>query len=190
MRIGEAGTAAKESPFRSSTAVNAPLAHVCGQPIGTFVMAQRRLNATGKCRDLARLGEFLMLGVVSLRDQRHSSLLSIAKGEDNRRRRTPGLSATGAKARGLGASAREARGDVGHAPDVAGSQSPTSPAACDRGRNNSARTALGARSSGLAALMPTGSGESTGGRPVGRPRCARRALGCLPAKWPPSSTLR
>jgi hypothetical protein len=101
-RIGEAGTAAKESPFRSSTAVNAPLAYVCGQPIGTFVMAQCRLNATGKCRDLARLGKFLMLGVVSLRGTKAiHPLLGIAKGEDNRRRRTPGLSATGRKREAL-----------------------------------------------------------------------------------------
>ena len=68
-------------------------------------MPQCLLNSTGKCRDLARLDEFLMLGVVSLRGTNAiHPLLSIAKGEDNRRRRTPGLSAAGRK---LGALERQ-----------------------------------------------------------------------------------
>jgi hypothetical protein len=87
------------------------------------------------------------VGVISLRGTTpfiHSSASQSAKTSPSSNTTAVGERA---KARGLGASAREARGDVGHAPDVAGSQSPTSPAACERRRNNPARTALGARSS-------------------------------------------
>ena len=126
----------------------APLAHVCGQPIGTFVMPQCLLNSTGKCCNLARLREFLNVERRIVEgDQRHSSTPQHRKG----RRQSPsntGAVGDRAKAGGLGASAREARGDVGYAPDVAGSQSPISPAARERRRNNPARTALGARSRG------------------------------------------
>jgi hypothetical protein len=46
--------------------------------------------------------EFLMLGVVSLRGSNAiHPLLSIAEGEDNRHRRTPGLSATEQKLEAL-----------------------------------------------------------------------------------------
>jgi len=147
MRIGEAGTAA-----------HAPMPP----------QFDREMPRSSAPRWIPDVGRRIVEG-----DQRHSSTPQHRKG----RRQSP-PSNTGvvrAKARGLGASAREARGDVGHAPDVASSQSPTSPAACDRGRNNPARTALAARSP-VAALMPTGSGESTGGRPVGRPRwCKARS---------------
>jgi len=64
-------------------------------------MPQCLLNSTGKCRDLARLDEFLMLGVVSLRGTNAiHPLLSIARGEDNRRR-TPGHTATERKLEAL-----------------------------------------------------------------------------------------
>ena len=110
-------------------------------------------------------------------DQRHSSTPQHRKGRGQSPPSSTRAVDDRAKARGLGTSAREARGDVGDAPDVAGSQSPTSPAACERRRNNAARgadrTAVGARSPGL-----RGRRES---RPVGRPRCARRALRYLPA---------
>ena len=97
---------------------------------------------------IARLREFLNVERRIVEgDQRHSSTPQHRKG----RRQSPsktGAVGDRAKAGGLGASAREACGDVGHAPDVAGSQSPISPAARERRRNNPARTALGARSPG------------------------------------------
>ena len=65
-------------------------------------MPQCLLNSTEKCRNLACLREFLMLGVISLRGTNAiHPLLSIAKGGDNRRRRAPGLSATERKLEAL-----------------------------------------------------------------------------------------
>ena len=71
--------------------------------------------------------------------------------------------------------------------DVAGSQSPTSPAACERRRNNPAQTALGGRSSacGVDARW-LWTREQTSPPSALCKACAWM----LTRKWPPSSTLR